>query len=173
MTEWIILRMGVVDLRLYRAMARSRRPLLTSLLTHLTRLGDPPVMVGLALCLLAGVPLPAPGAHASVLATAFALGLSQILKRSIQRPRPQLRVGLQSVIEAPDRFSFPSGHASATLAMALPIALALSPVAMTAILGTALLVGVSRCYLGVHYPGDVLAGWGIGVVSALAALVLT
>jgi hypothetical protein len=45
--------------------------------------------------------------------------LVQALKRTVARPRPHLGVGLDSLVAAPDRFSFPSGHAAASLSMAL------------------------------------------------------
>ena len=62
-------------------------------------------------------------------------------------------------MRAPDRFSFPSGHAAAALSIALAVSAVLPwPLGM-AVMGLAVLTGVSRCYLAVHYPGDVIAGW--------------
>ena len=40
------------------------------------------------------------------------------------------------------------------------------------VVGLGLAIGVSRCYLGVHYPGDVLGGWALGI-GAVAVAVLT
>lgn len=91
----------------------------------------------------------------------------QLLKRSISRGRPQLPVGITSLVEAPDRFSFPSGHAAAAMSVALGAALAL-PAAAPWLLGLGVLVGGSRCYLGVHYPGDVLAGWILAAAAFVA-----
>ena len=81
------------------------------------------------------------------------------MKRTIDRPRPRLPVGTALLLEPPDRFSFPSGHAAASLSVGLPIAGALPPEVGGMVIAVALLVGLSRCYLGVHYPGDVLMGW--------------
>lgn len=129
----------------------------------LTHLGDALVVVPLAfLLLLAGVPEPAFALVVSHLAV-------QALKQGIRRSRPQLPVGIESLVAAPDHFSFPSGHSAATLSLALPLAVMLPlPFALGA-LGLAGLVGASRCYLGVHYPGDVLAGWALAVLGVLAA----
>jgi undecaprenyl-diphosphatase len=78
-------------------------------------------------------------------------------------------VGLSFLIEPEDRFSFPSGHAAAGLSVALPLALALGGGAGTLMLVAGLLVGVSRCYLGVHYPGDVLVGWALASGATMIA----
>ena len=74
-------------------------------------------------------------------------------------------MGIASLIEPPDRFSFPSGHASATLSVALPLFLGLPIAVGGLVLALALVVG--RCYLGVHYPGDVVVGWALSTASVI------
>ena len=169
MSDWI-LRVGAVDRRLLRALALRRRPWLTFVMRGVTRLGGAVPAISIAgLLLLGAVPgLEAAGIHASF-ALAISHLLSQALKRSVSRPRPHLPVGLGSLIEAPDRFSFPSGHASASLAIAIPVALAVSGAFGLGILLVAVTIGISRCYLGVHYPGDVLMGWGLALTSVVAS----
>lgn len=136
-----------------------------------TRVGDPAVIVGFAALLLFSPPVELRAAVApALLALALSHLLSQIAKRWIGRPRPRLPGGVRALIAAPDRFSFPSGHASATLALALPLLLDLPPIMGAPLLALVLTVGISRCYLGVHYPGDVLAGWLLGLLSAAAAV---
>ena len=105
---------------------------------------------------------------------AVALGGAGLLnvaaKQSFARDRPTL----WESISPETTFSFPSGHAmgSATLACVL-IALAWGtrwrwPVLVLA--GAfAFAVGLSRVYLGVHYPSDILAGWAAATAWALAA----
>ena len=92
--------------------------------------------------------------------------LAQLRKRSVSRPRPQLPAGVSSLAEVPDRFSVPSGPAAAALSLALPTSLALPVAAGALLLGVACLVGVSRCHLGVHDPGDVGAGWLLAMVGS-------
>jgi undecaprenyl-diphosphatase len=79
--------------------------------------------------------------------------LVQLVKRSVHRARPPAT----PLVAAPDRFSFPSGHATASLAVATVCALAF-PILAIPLLMLGLLVGWSRVVLGVHYPGDVIAG---------------
>jgi undecaprenyl-diphosphatase len=108
---------------------------------------------------------------------AAALGV-ELVKAFVARARPDL---LEPVIEE-HGFSFPSGHA--TLSMAAYGVLAvligrsrLPPWASTvAIIGLGLLValiGISRIWLGVHFPTDVIAGWTAGWVIVLGYAAVT
>ncbi|MDQ4039557.1 MAG: phosphatase PAP2 family protein [Actinomycetota bacterium] len=69
---------------------------------------------------------------------------------------------------APRTFSFPSGHSSSAAAFATGVALE-APLVGAAISPVALAVGYSRIRVGVHYPGDVAAGFAIGATIALAS----
>ena len=84
----------------------------------------------------------------------------QLVKRSVNRARPDTTAH----IPCPDCFSFPSGHATAALAVALSYALA-APLLAVPLVGFALIVGWSRVKLGVHYPGDVVMGQLMAVAT--------
>lgn len=102
--------------------------------------------------------------------------LSSGLKSLFDRPRPDL-TGVARVFTT----SFPSGHATVSAVVYLTLGALLSEMAESRsqkilYLGSAVLltviVGLSRVYLGVHYPTDVLAGWSIGAGWALACAML-
>jgi len=93
----------------------------------------------------------------------------QLVKRTVGRGRPSKAGDLSAVIREPDRFSFPSGHATASLAVALPYAMVFPRWAGPLLL-LAVLVGFSRVRLGVHYPSDVLVGQLIALATAIGVV---
>jgi undecaprenyl-diphosphatase len=169
----LILRLHLHDERVLHALLLRRRPRLDRAMRALTHLGDAAVTVLLALFLALGL---VPGTGADGGGAAFALVgshlLVQLVKRTVSRPRPRLPVGIAALAHAPDRFSFPSGHAASSLSVALAVAAPLPAPAAAGVLATAAVVGISRCYLGVHYPGDVAAGWALAGLGTAAAATL-
>lgn len=95
----------------------------------------------------------------------------QLVKRTVVRGRPASTGTWTNLVPEPDRFSFPSGHAAASLSVAIGYGAAF-PMWAPPLLLVAALVGFSRVRLGVHYPSDVLVGQLIAALtaSALAAL---
>ncbi len=109
-------------------------------------------------------------------ASLLGLGVGQCAKYLIQRPRPDVDWRL---IHRPDSTSFPSGHSIGSMALYGTFALLAArhlrnraAAALVFVLGftVPLLVGITRPYLGVHYPTDVLVGWTLGLACALFAL---
>lgn len=91
----------------------------------------------------------------------------QGLKRTVTRVRPKDVLTDINTFKLPlDRYSFPSGHTTAVFAIATTVSLYIPAIAIL-ILPVALLVGLSRIYLGVHYPSDVIIGIVIAVVTSL------
>ena len=92
--------------------------------------------------------------------------LSFVLKDLFDRDRPDVVPHLMRVSSA----SFPSGHAMLSTVVYVTLGSVVAPVqrgrlrlyAIVVAMATALLVGCSRIYLGVHWPSDVVAGFAIG-----------
>jgi undecaprenyl-diphosphatase len=105
---------------------------------------------------------------------AFAIDLAAyaLIKRSVRRPRPfQALAGLENLVVPPDTFSFPSGHTAGAFLVAILISF-YHPFWLIPLCSWAALVGISRIFLCVHYPTDVLAGACLGILSARFGLLL-
>lgn len=93
--------------------------------------------------------------------------LNTLVKLAVRRRRPSLP-GLPPLTGTPTRLSFPSAHASTSFAAAAVYTrLGLPRAPLYALAGG---LSLSRLYLGVHYPSDVLAGAALGSVAGHAAL---
>ena len=97
--------------------------------------------------------------------------VSHGLKLVYDRARPDLVEHLVTIHTA----SFPSGHATMSTVVYLTLASLIVRLVedwrvriyvMSVAIATAVLIGVSRVYLGVHWPTDVMAGWAIGAAWA-------
>lgn len=107
-----------------------------------------------------------------VAATVTGTLLAYALKYGFGRPRPDFVPHLSHVYTT----SFPSGHSLMAAVVYLTLGSLLAAVlhkrslkvyVICVALGLALVVGLSRIYMGVHYPTDVLAGWSLGLAWAL------
>ena len=108
---------------------------------------------------------------------AIALGGSALLNIAAKQAFARDRPSLWESIAPEHNYSFPSGHAmgSATLACVLTLLAWRTrwrwPVAAV-MAAFVLVVGLSRVYLGVHYPSDILAGWSVATAWAVAVYLL-
>ena len=91
---------------------------------------------------------------------------SNLLKDLLDRPRPCNTLDdVHLLVGCGSSFSLPSSHAANFGAVALHLSW-FYPRGAPYLAGWALLVGYSRVYVGVHYPGDVLVGFLVGVLAA-------
>lgn len=106
------------------------------------------------------------------LASLVGVIIYKIVKALTERPRPYTQRDDIQLGAAPlDRYSFPSGHTLHAISFSL-IAIHFYPELAWLLAPFAALVAVSRVVLGLHYPTDVLAGAGIGMMLGLVAIYL-
>lgn len=100
---------------------------------------------------------------------AIALGGSALLNLATKQLFARERPSLWESIAPESTFSFPSGHAMGSMTLAMVLVLLAWPTKLRGwVVGAMLvfvpMVGLSRIYLGVHYPSDILAGWAVACV---------
>ncbi|PLS80854.1 hypothetical protein CYG49_03755 [Candidatus Saccharibacteria bacterium] len=159
-----------VDIAILQSLRSISNPQLDALFLFITELGGT-LFIILAGALLIGA-LFLNGHKRSALAVLFSVGgaglINMILKLSFQRVRPDLWTPI--IFEK--AYSFPSGHAMGSSALALSVIILLWRTKwryLALIIGSiyVVLIGTSRVYLGVHYPSDVIGGWCISLVWVL------
>lgn len=95
-----------------------------------------------------------------------------VIKKACRRPRPYIALpGTRTGVKPLKDYSFPSGHSTAIASVVLPFVGAF-PMLGAALLPLALLVALSRIYLGLHYPSDCLAGCALGTLAACGTTAL-
>jgi undecaprenyl-diphosphatase len=166
----VIDRIGRIDLAAFAAVARRRAPALDLVLPRLTRAANHGLLWWAVAAGLGATRGPRRrGAVRGLLALGIASGVANIpAKLSIRRPRPSLiDVPLtRRLSRQPVTTSFPSGHSASAAAFAVGVGME-APITGAAVGALAAAVAYSRVYVGVHYPGDVLAGVALGAGSAL------
>lgn len=150
-----------------------RQPWLDPVVEVFTSMGDIGLMwIALSLSLMCWKPTRRAGALALLAMLLGMLCTNVVLKHLVGRTRPWLDVaGLIPLVAEHDPNSFPSGHTCAAFASGMVWARTL-PVGRGRVLAVVLAVGMglSRLYVGVHYPSDVLVGALVGTLCAWAAL---
>ena len=169
-----------LDTRILQALRKADDPAtpvgpawLEAALLDLTAIGGPTVITLVVGAVVGFLCLQTRYRTAMVVAGAAVSGelVNQVLKQLFMRPRPDVVPHLRDVITP----SFPSGHAMESAIVYLTLGVMLMRVAerritkiycLTIAVLVTLLVGVSRVYLGVHYPTDVVGGWMLGFLWA-------
>jgi len=169
-----------LDTRILQALRKADDPAtpvgpawLEAALLDLTAIGGPTVITLVVGAVVGFLCLQTRYRTAMVVAGAAVSGelVNQVLKQLFMRPRPEVVPHLRDVITP----SFPSGHAMESAIVYLTLGVMLMRVAerritkiycLTIAVLVTLLVGVSRVYLGVHYPTDVVGGWMLGFLWA-------
>jgi membrane-associated phospholipid phosphatase len=165
------------DTTLLKAIHGWASPALDKVALTVTRLADPEVVVVLVLSMLfwLGWKRRVTEAKFFALACLGALILNNALKLAFSKARPELWPRLITETS----FSFPSGHALGAMVLYgfLAYLLAqnwprLSALIYAAAFTIITLIGLSRLYLGVHWPTDVVAGFGVGFLWLIICITL-
>ncbi len=133
----------------------------------ISRIGDGPVYILAGIMLILG-PMQDSSKIISISLLAFSVELPIyfIVNKYVKRLRPfEQMQNINHLIVPPDKYSFPSGHTAAAFVMAILFSLRFSILSPWLYL-LAILIGISRIYLRVHYLTDIIAGALLGILSA-------
>ncbi len=154
---------GSPDSHIMRFFQKGRSKRLTQVMKFITHLGDGWLWV--LLCLIALI-INLDTGIAMTLSLLIQIGFQSILKRIFSRKRPYIKhKDLTNLMLPPDRFSFPSGHTLAAFSITFVLQYFYPPLFIPMVVLSSL-IGISRIYLGLHYPSDVLIGVVLGFICA-------
>jgi len=149
---------------------RKTRRLLARIAWLVSKTADGPLYLGLALVLASSGQEPQLSLlHGLLLGFVLERPLYWVLKNVCRRDRPPAALNIPSLIIPSDRFSFPSGHTSAAFLVATLVG-AYYPALAMLLFAWAVLVGMARVVLGVHFPSDTLIGALMGASLACISL---
>jgi len=156
---------------------RQATPVLDRVMLSITTLGNPEIVIPIVIVVLGWFAWKRRWLESTflVIACAGAIVLNQGLKLVFTRPRPALWSPLIKEVS----YSFPSGHALGSLVLYGFLAYLFArwyprqarPIYAIAVVLISL-IGLSRLYLGVHYPTDILAGYSMGFLWLLLCVVM-
>lgn len=149
-----------------------RTDMLTPFMKIVTFLGNGGWFWILCAVVLLAIPKTRKTGYAAVFSLIFgAIVTNLLLKNIVARPRPFAEIeALIPLIAKPTDFSFPSGHTTASFAVALVMFRMLPKKIGIPAVVLAALVAFSRLYLGVHYPTDVLVGFLVALMGSTVAV---
>jgi membrane-associated phospholipid phosphatase len=150
-------------------------PQLDRVMQFITALGDPPMVITVFISTSAWLGMKrryTNGIRFLIICVGGIL-INQVMKLFFAKPRPELWTRLISETS----FSFPSGHAVGSMVVYGFIGYILArefPIYQRCIYAIAstliIAIGFSRLYLGVHYPTDIIAGYGVGILWLITCL---
>ena len=151
-----------------------RNPVLTPVMKVITTLGNGgAIWIALTILLLASPKTRKIGCMSLIALLGTLLVNNMLLKNLVARTRPyEVIEGLTYIVMKPSDYSFPSGHAGCSFSAACIMYRRLPRRYGVPALILAILISVSRLYVGVHYPSDVLFGVISGIAISYAAEVI-
>ncbi|WP_423918955.1 phosphatase PAP2 family protein [Frigoribacterium sp. 2-23] len=167
-----------VDLDLVQLASRAHTPVLDWAALLVDRLLGPRLGAALVLLLTVAVWVVSRRAAAALTVLGVATGpwaAAELVKLVVQRDRPDPGLLVDPLIVEPHSFSFPSGHTALATGLALALVLLArgrrgAPIVVAVCAAAVAVVGLSRVWVGVHYPSDTVASVVLGCSVMVLAL---